>query len=247
MSTNQAGRSGLSKSTLALSTSPRSIPLRTWYQTASKSAVSSDARDGEAEETREAVAVSEAREQALAHQQHKQPRDEDGLADVELRLDHEVQQRQDADRVDESMQPVPALASEPPDHGIGRRGPERRQAEKRHEADGQVEAQHDLASDAHEVEFLVDDVEREMGRRIGQDRDAQHASHGDELVPLRDPPQRRHRERDHQDPDRPEARPVDGLGDGLRREPTQREFKRHPGTRQEQRDEHDELEHREAP
>ena len=52
-------------------------------------------------------------------------------------------------------------------------------------------------------EVLVDDVKGEMRTGVGEGRDADHAADGDELRIARAAHQRRHQERQGQEPDRP--------------------------------------------
>ena len=151
---------------------------------------------------------------AEQHQDEEEPGHDHGLGHVGLRLDHEVQEREDADPVDQRMQ-GPPFRPEPSDHGVGRGGGERREAEPRDEADRQIEAQRDLARHVGEVEMLVDDVERQVGRRVGEGGDPDHAPDRDQLRIARRADQRRHQQRQQQEPDRPEARPMDHFGDHL--------------------------------
>ena len=71
--------------------------------------------------------------------------------------------------------------AEAPDHAVGRGGGERDQADQRDEADGEIDAQHDLAHDLGEIVFLLHDVEREVQHRVAERRDAERAAHVDQL------------------------------------------------------------------
>ena len=53
--------------------------------------------------------------------------------------------------------------------------------------------------------MLIENIESEMERRIGEDRHAEHAPDAGELGRARGDPQRRHRKAQREQPDRPEA------------------------------------------
>ena len=159
---------------------------------------------------------------------------------------HEVEQRDDADGVNERVEPVPALRPQPLDHGVGRGGGERREAQPCDEADRQIEAQRDLARHDREVVVLVDHEQREMGRGVGEGRHPDHAPDGDELGVARRAHQRRDKERQQEKADRPRPGAMDHLRHDLRIERPGRRQPDDPRRRNEQSGEDDRLQRREA-
>ena len=107
-------------------------------------------------------------ENAVAHHPAEQAGDEGRQPDVRLGLLEEMDQRQQADAIDDLVQPLPALAAEAAHHAVGRGHRQRRKAQQRDEADGEIEPQHDLACDLPEIEHLVGDVEQRYARRHRQ-------------------------------------------------------------------------------
>ena len=85
------------------------------------------------------------------------------------------------------------------------------EAEKRDEADGEIEPQHDFACDLPQVEHLVGDKKQDMARGIDERADADHPAHVHQLIEARNPPQRRDRQRHQQEDQRPIAGAVDDV------------------------------------
>ena len=142
-----------------------------------------------------------------------------GHADVGLGLLEEVDQRQDADHVDELMQPPPADAAELAHHAVGRGEREHAEADQGGEADGEIDAQRDLAPHRGEVEHLVHDVKREMRHGVAECPNADHAAQVDQArPPARKPPQRRDRQRQQQKHQGPEAGAMNEVVDRTRTE-----------------------------
>ena len=113
-------------------------------------------------------------------------------------------------QIDDAVQLLP-VAPHPPDPAIGRCRAQQSEPEQRHEPDRQIDPQHDLARDGAEAEILVHHIEQQMHDDIGERSQPHHPPHQHDLGPVRHAPQRRDRERDQQEADRPEARAVDEL------------------------------------
>jgi hypothetical protein len=145
---------------------------------------------------------------AIAQQPTNQARDKGRPPDVELGLLKEMDEREQNDHINELVQFLPAPPAEPAHHAIGRGDRERGQAEKTDEADGEIEPQHDLGRDLADVEFLMRNIEQDVGNRIAEGADADHAAHVHERTIPRNPPQRRDRERDDDKHQRPVTRAV---------------------------------------
>ena len=107
-----------------------------------------------------------------------------------------MNERQQADHVNDLMQPPPVHAAEALHHCIGRRRRQHRKAEQGDETDGEIKAQHDLACDLAQIVALIGNVEREMRGDVKECADPDHAPHIDQVSKPRDPAQRRHGQRE---------------------------------------------------
>ena len=143
--------------------------------------------------------------------------------------------------IDDAVQPVPADRPETADHRVRRGHAQHGKADERNEADGEIEAQDDLARDLGEVVGLVDHIETEMQHRIGERRDADHAADEDQPRPVEDMAGGRDGERQQQQPDGPVAGLVDRFGDRLGAEQTTGRLDGKPEARGDDAGEGDEL------
>ncbi len=152
-------------------------------------------------------------EHTIGEQPDQEARHQHRFVNLEFRLDEEVHGRDRRDHIDEPMQSVPALRSEPADGGISRGHAERDQSDQRHRSDQQIEPQHDLACDLEQVEVFVERVEREMQHCVTRRCNAEGAPRQDDTGIVEDALCRCDREREQEKTQRPVARLVDRLGD----------------------------------
>ncbi len=157
-----------------------------------------------------------------------------------------MQRGEDAEGVDDLMEPAPAKAAEAADHRVGRGRGQRGEAEQGGEPNGKVKAQHDLRSDFPEVEHLIGGIEGEMDRDIGEGGDANHTAHQEESRPLQHAPQRSDGERDEKKAITPEADLVDRLVERTRAEKVGGVGQSRPQAGDEKRGEDHQLEWRET-
>ncbi len=190
----------MSQSKLAENTRHHITPVVAAYQPVSTIAVSDAAMNASAICQTYVDRADVAVHQPVAEQPEQEARDHHRFGDVELGLHQEVNDAEDGDRVDDFVQPVPALTAEALDHAVGRGRGERDQADQRDEADGQIDAQRDFARDLCEIEFLLHEVEREVQHRVAERREPKRAAHVDQLWGIEQAARRRDRERDHDEP-----------------------------------------------
>jgi hypothetical protein len=126
-----------------------------------------------------------------------------------VRLDHQivVDDAADGDRVDQPVQLFPACRAEAPDHGVGRRGRQRKQKQERDPAHRDVPAYKDIGPDFLPVEELIQrDVVRGVQKGIREGEQPEHTAKAHRRGPARELAQGRHRQHDHNEAQRPVAR-----------------------------------------
>jgi hypothetical protein len=155
---------------------------------------------------------------AVAGEPCEQARHQHRLPGIGLRLQQEMNDREEGARIEEPVQSVPADAAEPAHRPVRRRGGERQEARKRHRADRQIDAQHDLGRDAAEIEALVDRIEADMQDHGAEGGKAERAAGEHQPRGRKYPPGWRDRQRHEQQADRPVAGKLDGRLHGPRPE-----------------------------
>jgi hypothetical protein len=110
------------------------------------------------------------------------------------------------DQVDQSVQTLPGLATEPAHHRIGRRDGERNHQQVRAETECQIRALGEIRTDRSPVEKVIDPDERNKVRRgVEKGGQSEHPSQTHQPVPAGHPADRRNRQRHQQHHQRPGA------------------------------------------
>jgi len=156
-----------------------------------------------------------------------------------------MQKPQHRDPVDEAVDRLPCLA-QLADGGIKGGGRQQAQADQRHKANGEIEAQDDFRDDEDQVEFRLHDVKQEMGEPIGKGGDSQHAPDERNFWVVEHPLQGGERQRDHQQADGPVANQVQGRLDGQGAELAGKEPVGNDGRRQQRQGQRCGLERRKS-
>ena len=112
----------------------------------------------------------------------------------------------------------PTDAAETAHHGVVRGCGQNGKADPGGKPDRQVIAQHDFGNDLAEVEHLIGDVEHQVQRDVEERGYPDHAADIDQLRVAPDPPQRRNKERQQHETQRPQPHFVDSLGARARSE-----------------------------
>ncbi|MBN9403679.1 MAG: hypothetical protein J0I30_12845, partial [Burkholderiales bacterium] len=94
-----------------------------------------------------------------------------------------MEQAERRDRKHQLVQPLPALA-QPLLPAIGGGDGQRHQPQQRHEADGEVESQHDLADDPADLPLLVQGVQPQVQQGVERRRHPQHAAQQQHARPV---------------------------------------------------------------
>ena len=186
-------------------------------------------------------------ERPVGQQPDQEPRHQHRLVGVQLGLYEKVHHGEHRDGVDEAMKGMPAPRTQPADGSVRRGGSKRDQAGQSKGADRQIDAQDDLACHFQQIEMLVQDVERKMQDGIARRSDAERAPGESDAGIMEDALRGRDRQRDQEEPQRPIAGLMDGLGDGPSAKIVGRRLVGDPERRQHRRDEGDDLHRRPAP
>ena len=128
-----------------------------------------------------------------------------GRPDVGLHQPPVVHDAERRRHVGEAVQPPPRPAAQPADHAGGRGQRQRHQQHERGEAGGDERPLRDVLHDGRPVEELVEpDVRQQVQRAVEERKEAEHPPDADDVVPAGQPAKRRDRQRDQQEPQRPQ-------------------------------------------
>ena len=158
-----------------------------------------------------------------------------------VRLDHHevVEDGQGGGRVDQHVQPLPALRTEPLDHAGGGGGGERQERQERQHADGDERPLDDVGPDVGPGEELVEaDPARKVQDHVEEGEQPQHAPETHDQRPAEDLLRRADGERNQQEPERPVAETTIDRLDRIDAEPARRRQPAEPDQRHQAEQEH---------
>ncbi len=168
---------------------------------------------GKQRERRQFTAALPPGNDAVGHEPQKQAGNEGRHGDVGLGLLEIVDEGEQRDCIHRLMQAPPAQTAKPAHHAVGRGRGKRRQSEPGRAADNEIPAMRDLVHDLAGVVALIGDEERKVRGNVAERADAEHAPDVDEIAVAHDAAEWRHRKRQPEKHQGPEAGAVDEIVD----------------------------------